>query len=148
MDQLAYNPHEAETEEEMLTMHVMQHSPCYWWRRRHFCIHMCHLRELRQEYANAHFFSLTLKYTRPLCQWWMSFVFPETGAPVEMFTFSFLLILWNLNKGNFNGGCSLLALPAWARRHGDSVQPTLEQNLSSSQSVSRRSPQHSALSGI
>ncbi len=45
-----------------------------------------------------HIFSLTLKYTRPLCQLWMSFVFPKTGAPVEMLTF-----LLSLNKGNFNG---------------------------------------------
>ncbi len=50
-----------------------------------------------------HIFSLTLKYTRPLCQLWMSFVFPKTAASVEMLTF-----LLDLNKGYFNGDTPLL----------------------------------------
>lgn len=99
-----------------------------------------------------HLFSLTLKYTRPLCQLWMSFVFPKTGAPVEMFTFSLLLILVNLNKGNFNGDTLCYHYPHEHRgietrfyRHENKTFPLLRVL---SAHISCRSPQYSALSDI
>lgn len=102
-------------------------------------------RKLPQEYANTHFSSLTLKYTRPLCQLWMSFVFPKSGAPVEMFTFSLLLILVNLNKGNVNGDTLRYHCPKEHRGKENKTSPLLR--VLSAQS-SCRSPQYSAPSGL
>lgn len=113
-------------------------SPHCWWKCQHF---YATFRKLQQEYANTHFSSLTLKYTRPLCQLWMSFVFPKSGAPVEMFTFSLLLILVNLNKGNVNRDTLRYHCPKEHRGKENKTFPLLR--VLSAQS-SCRSPQYSA----
>lgn len=110
---------------------------------------MCHFKELQWEYANETFLSDT-EIPQALSQLWMNFLFPETEAPVEMFTFSILLILLNLNKGNFNGDTLCYPLEHRSKKthfslHDNKTFPPLRVL---SIHISCKSPQYSALSGI